>query len=58
VRKTGILIIAIVALGLVLGFLLYRPNEVGLDEWQESAPGAQLRTIDTEEVAYFINDWR
>ena len=52
-RKTGILILAIVVLGLVLGFLLYRPNEIGLDEWQESAARAQLRTINTEEVAYF-----
>jgi hypothetical protein len=53
VRKTGILILAIFALGFVLGFLLYRPNEVGLDEWLESAARTQLRTINTEEVAYF-----
>jgi hypothetical protein len=52
VRKTGILILAIVVLGLILGFLLYRPNEIGLDDAAESAARAQLRTINTEEVTY------
>jgi hypothetical protein len=52
VRKTGILILTIVALGFVLGFLLYRPTAIGLDEWAESSGRAQLRTINTEEVTY------
>jgi hypothetical protein len=52
VRKTGILISAIVALGFLLGFLLYRPSAIGLDEWAESAARAQLRTINTQEVTY------
>jgi hypothetical protein len=56
VRKTVIGVLAIVILGGLIGFLLYRPNEIGLDEqqeWAESAARAQLRTINTEEVAYF-----
>ena len=52
VRKTGISILAIVALGGLIGFLVY-PERLGLDEWAESAARAELRTINTEEVAYF-----
>ena len=52
VRETGILILAIIALGGLIGFLVY-PERLGLDEWAESAARAELRTINTEEVAYF-----
>jgi hypothetical protein len=56
VRRTGIVVIAIVVLGGIVGLLASRQNELGLDERQvraESAARAELRTINTEEVAYF-----
>jgi hypothetical protein len=52
VRKTGILILAIVVLVGLLGILLYRPEKIGLDDAAESVARAQLRTINTEEVTY------
>jgi hypothetical protein len=56
VRRTGIVVFAIVVLGGLVGFLSSRQNELGLDEQQvraESAARTELRTINTEEVAYF-----